>query len=77
MKSFLHFLMLGPSIDFAGKKRFKIDLLPLVGLLFAILSDVLQGVLRGFDLGMQDIRLFFSLFSKSMAFTEAMLSFSA
>ena len=68
MKSFLHFLMLGPSIDFAGKKRFKIDLLPLVGLLFAILSVVLQGVLRGFDLGMQDIRLFFPLFLFSFNF---------
>ena len=68
MKSFLHFLILGPSIDFAGKKRFKIDLLPFVGLLFAILSIVLQGVLRGFDLGMQDIRLFFPLFLFSFNF---------
>ena len=68
MKAFFRFLAFGPSYDFAGKKRFKIDILPFVGLLFAILSVVLQGVLRGFDLGMQDIRLFFPLFLFSFNF---------
>ncbi len=68
MKSFFTFLMLGPSYDFEGKKRFKVDILPLAALLFAILSVVLQVVLRGFALGMDDIRLFFPLFLFSFNF---------